>query len=697
MSTSSSCTCSSSIHSWSSFDAGCSSLSASLSCSNLTTQLSHVDLTSWNFEDQFDPKDGSLHFLKLDIKSDDVSTPKITRESGSPSAGQSKWSSWIAKREKKKAVKSPQPDSTSGMDDSIPNRRADVPSKRKSELLNLISSRNAMLDLCKSTSNDIVLPTVGDEFVVLYIDSESIKNENENGCYHFPKNDSECMKSFSKLRGMFFTLIQVVQDTVHEKPVNSVIIMRDGEKSVKYIISYKVLNDGLLVVALQESKHESLIAIDELSDAIETMVTFLFGKVSACCGDDMRKIRLDRLLTLLHRTLFLEPNKSNSRPSYIKKLVSSDDELDLSISEVLTEYETMDWVEGIEIENQEEVISSCLNYIVIGSCLLNNGFMVMSHYDQQINYLVNNYLFCTGLIETSKSWDCKILFFHPIHLPGNDSQQSCDKYWLMVIGIEHTMFTTILLVPYSNWTVDIAVQSILLRESIKFIQSNLFNSGLIGDIDRILHKQDCQFQSSFNQLANRRRESSSFLGVKSRSFRNLLSNNLARSSYLSPENISIRAHSTPSLAQSTSVNSLIVKTTPTVVSTESNSSSLSVHNFLRPENESNVIHQKFVLFLKVDPFTRMIHSPIINKESQPSYELFSELEFTFKKICSELDSLACDSLREGTIESGKLMIIGKDNSFPLYVTREEIGNEILFSATSEISSNRDILCNYTYL
>lgn len=698
MSNSSSCTCSSSIRSRSSFESG-SSWSASLSCSDLTTQLtSQVDLTSWNFEDQLDPADASLRFMKLDVVSNDVSTQFKSLESDSPSGGRSKWSFWIAKREKKKKAVRSSPEATGSADENVLSQMPKIPVERTSELENLISSRNEILDLCKSTSNDIVLPTVGDEFIVLYINTESIKNENEIGCYQFPKNDSNCCRSFSKLKGLFITLIQVVQDTVHEKPLNSIIELKEGEKSVKYIISYQVFGEGILVVAIEESVQEYLITIKELSDAIETLVTLLFHPFTACFGNNASEIRLDRLLTTLHRTLFSKPNKSIIRPSYIEKLITSDDELDLSISEVLTEYETMDWVEEIECENQEEVIASCLNYIVIGSSLLRNGFMIMSHYDQQVNYLVNRYLFCTGLLETSKSWDCKILFFHPIHLPGDDLQQCSDKYWLMVIGIEHTIFTIVLLVPFTNWSIDIAVQSILLRESIKFVQSNLINSGLMGDIDRILYKQDCQFQSSFNQMMNRRRSAPSFLGVKSRSFRNLLSNNLGRSSFLSPENISVRAHSTSSLIQSNSTNSFGVKMAPTLVSTESKSSSMSVHNFLRPEQESNVTHQSFTLFIKIDPLSRTIISPVINWEGRVGEDdIFNELKYNFRKIVSELEKLTCNFLKDSMIESGKLMIIGKEKSLFLYVTREEIGNEILFCATNEISCNRDVLCNNSYL
>lgn len=678
MSTTSSCTCSSSVHSRSSFEDG-SSWSDSLTCSDLTTQQSQVDLTLWDFEHQFDPVDGSLYFLKLDIEQIPSYTHPDFRRNESPNPGHSRWSSWVAKREKKKkSTKVTAHDSTGGDEDT--SRPRSKPPREKL-LENLISSRNAILDLFKSTPCKIVLPAVGNEFVVIYIKSESIKNENENGCYQFPKNESEIGKSFQKLKGMFITLNQVVCDTVHEMPIDSTIEVRDTiETSQKYSISYEMFGGGLLVVAVEESIQESVITASEIKDIVKVMVNLLFNSAEDCFGMEGNETKLDRLLTSLHRTLFKESMELHLRPSSIEKLITSDDELDLSISEVLTEFEAMDWIEEINCENRDDVIASCLNFIVIGSCLLRNGFMVSSHFDQQVGYQVNTYLLSNGVLETSKEWDCKILFFHQIFLKSDDTRMNTDKYWLIVLGIGHTIFSAVFQIPFTNWSIDIAVQSIMLKESIKFVQSNLINSGLMDDIDRIVFNRDSKFFSSFVQLIERRRESSSsFLGAKSRSFRNLLSSNFSKSSFLSPDTISNRAHSTPSLIQS---NMLTPKTnTATTVSTESNSSSLN-HNFLRPEQNSHVAHQKFSLFLKVDPSNRTIVSPITYSNRCFDDDLFTDLIRTFRKTCIELElSCHCSS---NTIESGIMMVVAKE-SLVMYVSREEIGSEILYCASSEIT------------
>lgn len=700
MSTTSTCTCSSSSrHSRSSYEDG-SSWSASLSCSDLTAHQSEIDLSQWDFERQIDPNDGSLSLIKLDITSNHdpnqmCQSPECEGEKG----GQSRWSSWVAKREKKKK-KAAKPSNSTGVQEedlaamktsplsplqSVSSMQSVSPLQSVSSLKSvsvldqLIQSRNVILDLFKPANSE--LPQVGDEFIVMYINSESIRNENETGCFQFPQNGSEVGNMFSKLRGMLLTLVQVVKDTVHEEPSNSTIELDvGGTAPVRFEISYKVYNHGTLVVGVRGSDRE--VSCSDLNEIVETAINFTFGSLTACFSNETNATRLNRTLTLLHRTLFEGSNRLDLHPTFIQRLVTEDDELDLSISEVLTEYETMDWVEEINCENQEEVVSSCLNFIVVASCLFLNGRLVSSHFDSHNQFLVNTYFLSTNLVDISKSWDCKILLFHQVHL----EDESHARYWLMAIGIGHAVFISIFQVPFTNWSIDIVIESILLKESLKFIQSNLINSGLIDDVDRIIHKQESLFQSSFDRMIHQRRESSSFLGAKSRSFRNLLSSNFSRSSFLTPDSMANRAHSTPSLAQSN------VFSVSQTVSTESNSSSLSIHNFLRSEQNSNLGTSNFTLYLKLDLVTRTFFSPIFNVSAFSSDEMFQELLSKFKKICAELEMQSVSE--ESVIESGQVMMIGKEcNPLPVYVTRERNGNEILYCARlSEIfsSSQRNV-------
>lgn len=252
----------------------------------------------------------------------------------------------------------------------------------------------------------------------------------------------------------------------------------------------------------------------------------------------------------------------------------------------------------------------------------------------------------------------------------------------MVVGIGHSLFATIFQVPFTNWSVDIAVQSIMLRESIKFLQSNLINSGLMDDIDHVISKQDCDFQSSVDHLINRRRESSSsFLGVKSRSFRNLLSSNLGKGSFLSPDvMMSNKARSTPSRVPSNSISFLTTKP-GTSISTESNSSSLSIHNFLHSDQNARVPSRKFNLFFKIDPLSRTIISPLVSCCRESSDETVGKLLLTLWRICVELDEISMYQPTKGNvIEWGKLIVAGSE-SIAIYVTREEMGSEVLYSVS----------------
>lgn len=455
--------------------------------------------------------------------------------------------------------------------------------------------------------------------------SRAVPNEKDCLTYCYPRlGSSHSLHSsdavIAKLKGMFLTLSHVVNGITDQKPIKSFIQIkrkrtqsdrheatagssgREGKEKVRfsdshppsgdvsqdegqkdntdaYHIAYVHEYSSILMVALSEYWNDNLIRASDLVSSVARMIRFRFDSLDAGFKNPHHHACITHFLNIMMSTLVngeAVHHLSSMSLFSAQRLIMDDDELNLTISEVLTEYEAKDWLSHHIVVNSSSAIDSvtmfvggsCGDFIVAGTALFQKGFLIQSHLSPGSLSDIITYLNFRGILRLSATASCKLVHWIEVHpnrgTKGEENEGNFtsdfpenegSRFFLLVVCIKYTLLSVLLEVPFLSVDSKVMPNETIILQSIRFIVSRLQRCGLVDQInDHIALQSKCQVVriQQLNEIASQGMgsHSSSAMGsflmfqhskgklrnrIKSLSLRNLLPN---ASSTLSPSSSS---------------------------------------------------------------------------------------------------------------------------------------------------------------
>ena len=342
------------------------------------------------------------------------------------------------------------------------------------------------------------------KLTVLFLTTESSASENDYLVFAYPNRRENII---SKLKGMFLTMTQVVNDVTTELPENAVVSVElspdcDNPASVKaYQVSFIHEFNGILVVAMPCTIHNDIIPVDEVSNHVAHLITFLYESMASGFRNTVNHRQIQQVLTIMNTNITNDEALSQSIPSIsiVPKLIIDDDELSLHMSEMLSEYEAMDWL----FEDQNFNISDEINnFLILGSCIYFKSLLISSHLSDFHLSDVNIYLASKGILELSNLESTKLVAWEEV-FPSRQSQSaSADfvenagaRFYMLTVVVQHTVFVALFEVPFVGFEVK-QPNSTIIMQTLKYVAVNLNYSGLMDEIDHQINAQKQYFTNS---------------------------------------------------------------------------------------------------------------------------------------------------------------------------------------------------------
>ncbi|KAI1301157.1 Protein inturned [Halotydeus destructor] len=509
-----------------------------------------------------------------------------------------------------------------------------------------------------STENwNYITDLVQDRLTVLFLTppTDNGNSDRDYLTFKFPK----CLDSENiivKLKGMFITLSQVVNDitaqlpktttvSANRKTINSVGVEELIE--VNYVVGYVHEFNGTLVVALEESANEKLINANNMLESVCLSIRFLYGSLAAGFKDEANHCEIESLLATLCYYAF-ESTKLPLvyPPGFVQKLIIDDEELMLGISDALNEYEAMDWMTAQLANYLDHNHNSVSDYIVVGTCLMYKGYLVSSHLPKHNVSDVVNYVQSRGFTDISRSNSIKLVSWLEVYprqqahcesLTRDYTLNEGSRFFLLVVCVQHTLLAVLLEMPFVNVQVHIKPDEGIVLHTLRYVTSELNGSGLVDEFEQFRLVQEKFSMSTLSEAEKDKHGSHQGLKTVSlrdifqASFRSSSKNVLSDASVLgrsvhslsvTDDSTSTRFHSTPSLV----TGSIATSISPSITSDTCHSSSQVSCN----ETESSCPRSSLA------SFNMQFHFEKLKRKFPSNLLLYMDVDLNERTLCGPI-------------------------------------------------------------
>ncbi|RWS15989.1 protein inturned-like protein [Dinothrombium tinctorium] len=553
---------------------------------------------------------------------------------------------------------------------SVSAQQPSVSKSTESHLFNLV--KNAI---------DIPQVECDGDFVLLYLTHPSDNEDNDCLVYSFPeqsceKKTNKHIEMITKLKGMFSTLSQVVNDITGQLPSVAKIQLHDeskgnGNSENIFYAAFSQEFNSILVIALPRAKFSET-EVKVLLESITRLIRFLYNSLDAGFKCESHSADIGSFLTVTSYHLFSDKIAFAERDlcfyfNAAHKLMI-DDDLSLCIDEIINEYESKDWL-CEQLLMDDEINNTANDFLIVGTCLFYKSYLISSHFAGNHLADIICFLQLRGILSLTKHQPIKLVIWRQVYptssnqkresLSGDYAENEGSRYFLLVIAIEYTLFCVLFELPFIMLTSNLKPNDEIINQAIRFVVTNLNRSKPILELDYLLNRQISIFNASALNIRKRVEKKAH----KSLSIKNLFQTSATKSeeflsiprSFQTPFSKasirSLKSHSTPSLP-----NSLSTRTTDSNLSenSESECDDPEVWNQTFESNESSCaqsssscyldcfledvkewLPNNLIFFLDIDHHSKTFFAPIFDDISSNKMR---HLQQQFRNCCVYLSS-----------------------------------------------------------
>ncbi|XP_053210172.1 uncharacterized protein LOC128393964 [Panonychus citri] len=362
-----------------------------------------------------------------------------------------------------------------------------------------------------------------DYAVLIYPPIQQVSGDNQDaeGKDNF-SNDSGLnnWQKIIKLKGMFVSLSQVINDITGQLPIVSSVDVRSKLESLTtkredikafksndktFIVAYAQEFNSALILCFPEENYKQLEIISMIS-SLSRLFRFLYNSLDAAFKNCDNHPKILHYLSIFHYLL----SESNSKgPSLcfhfdmIQRLIIEDDLL-LGLDEALSEYESMDWFSDCCFGENGEISSSC-DLLIVGSALFYKGFLISSHLPGHYLSDVISFIKYRGIISLIKQQPIKMVIWQEVFplTEKNDpmitdfKENDGTRFFLLVVAVEQTLLCTLLEIPFLCDDSKTKPNELIINQTLRFVASTFNRSGLIQELNQHLNAQSYLFNNTW--------------------------------------------------------------------------------------------------------------------------------------------------------------------------------------------------------
>lgn len=321
-----------------------------------------------------------------------------------------------------------------------------------------------------------------------------------------------------KLKGMFISLSQVVNDITGQLPIISKVDVYCKESGSTYGARQITTNDRSFNVAfLQEFDSNMVFCLpaDDFteSETISLAMTlgrvfrYLYNSLDAAFKNPENHNEIEYFLEILAQRIMRTDENFDIcfHIDMIQKLILEDDLL-LTVDETLNEYESMDWLSDDCID-KDGLISSTCDLVILGSALFYKKYLISSHLPARYLSDIVSYVKLRGITDLIHEQPSKLVIWREVYPRSQSSDPSAvdfkenpgTRFHLMIVAVEHTLLCTLIEIPFICEDPQSSPNSVLIDQTIRFIITSLNEAGLIEEISQHLVLQTHLSRTQFNQ------------------------------------------------------------------------------------------------------------------------------------------------------------------------------------------------------
>lgn len=344
-----------------------------------------------------------------------------------------------------------------------------------------------------------------ENYILLFLsppENNELSNETDCVGFSYPKiieNAENC--KVLKLKGMFLSLSQIMKDVAQQPPNMCSISINDKNEDKKFSVGFFSESRNTLVVILPEDSCITQSQTHQFTSAIAHVVKFLFKKLESAFERAENYAVLYNLFSVID--FLLHEAKCDLEQLLYVSLIERlfvDEDLSLEISEILSEFEAMDWLS--EASGESSINESLLDFIVIGSCLIYKNYLITSHLPGSHLRNVIEFLRFRGLLLLNRSQSMRVVIWQEVYPSEFDNENSSEeatvRHFLLVVGFEHTLHCVMIEMPFSACNnSSIFPNQVIVSESIRFTKYYIRQNGLIEEIENVLRTQKSNLFGNF--------------------------------------------------------------------------------------------------------------------------------------------------------------------------------------------------------
>ena len=341
-----------------------------------------------------------------------------------------------------------------------------------------------------------------------------------------PTNDGleRTVAIIAKLKGMFITLNDIVHGITNQMPVVTTITVpaqRDTQTTDEgfpiqggdtldfrmndenYIVGQTHGENETLIIAVPEEFDSSVMKVSKFSAVLSRTLTYIYGSLNSAFKVECLQDRIARLLDVISFVLKYRITCFGEAFA-AQRLIVEDDELLLTISETLSEYESMNWLHRIPEPTapmtETTVGSRPDDFVVVGTALFSKGFLISTHLPSAFLSNLIEWLHLRGFLLLSQICTTKTISWSKIFPERVNSSDQRSSFYLLVVIVKQTLFSVLLEVPFNSMASKITANEEIIIQTLRFVISNLDRSGIMADIDEIIAFQMNHHESIIGKL-----------------------------------------------------------------------------------------------------------------------------------------------------------------------------------------------------
>lgn len=359
--------------------------------------------------------------------------------------------------------------------------------------------------------------TNGKDYAVFVYPRIELNSDAQNFKTSFD-HESSTSQRLIKLKGMFISLSQVVNDITGQLPILSKVDIYSKDSDISFNSRQISCNDRTFNVAfLQEFNSNMVFCLPaeffsesetvSLTSTLGRIFRFLYNSLDAAFKNSENHEDIEFLLEILAQHILKSDDNFDIcfHLDMIQKLIIPDDLL-LVIDETLNEYESMDWLSD-DCVDENGLISSTCDAMILGCALFYKKYLISSHLPSRYLSDIISYIKLRGITDLIHEQPSKLVIWQEVFprsqsndpLAADFKENEGTRFYLMIVAVEHTLLCTLIEIPFICENSQLSPSNVLIDQTIRFISSSLNEAGLMADISEHLTLQTHLSKSQFNQ------------------------------------------------------------------------------------------------------------------------------------------------------------------------------------------------------